>query len=74
MHVEQPLLCRYLLYIWYGEGSKAAASLTWRPYLRRWGIWRALARYFPVQLIRDGPELDPDQKYIFGWDCSAFFC
>lgn len=57
--------CRYLLYIWYGPGKDAAANQTWTPYLRKWSIWKHLADYFPIQLLKTA-NLDPDKRYIFG--------
>ena len=41
--------CRYLWYIIAGPGKKAAAHLSWTPYLRHWSLWKHLAAYFPVR-------------------------
>lgn len=32
--------------------------------MRNWGMWRALARYFPAELVKTA-ELDPQYSYIF---------
>ncbi len=56
---------RYLLYIWYGPGKHAAANMSWPTYLRHWSIWKSLADYFPVRLIKTA-ELDASKRYIFG--------
>lgn len=56
---------RYLLYIWYGPGKNAAANCSWPTYLRHWSIWKHLAVYFPVKLIKT-TDLDPSKRYIFG--------
>ncbi|EIE22510.1 hypothetical protein COCSUDRAFT_83467 [Coccomyxa subellipsoidea C-169] len=59
------LIVLYLLYIWYGPGKKAAANLSWPTWLRHWSIWKHLADYFPVRLIKTA-DLDPSKRYILG--------
>lgn len=39
----------------------------WRvPWFRRLAVWRHMANYFPVRLIRTAP-LSPERNYIFGY-------
>ncbi|KAK9831448.1 hypothetical protein WJX81_006091 [Elliptochloris bilobata] len=60
-----PLILLYLWYIIVGPGKKAAASLSWTPYMRRWSLWKYLAAYFPVR-IHKTVDLDPSKSYVFG--------
>lgn len=54
----------YLCWIIYGPGRSACAKANWKPRLRNWWMWRALAKYFPAELVKT-VDLDPQHSYIF---------
>ncbi|KAK9811809.1 hypothetical protein WJX72_010459 [[Myrmecia] bisecta] len=59
------LVAIYLAWIIKGPGRDAAKNVTWKPYMRRWGFWKYLAKYFSAELIKTA-ELDPSKSYLFG--------
>nr|AYE66856.1 DGAT2B [Lobosphaera incisa]AZI70897.1 acyl-CoA:diacylglycerol acyltransferase 2.1 [Lobosphaera incisa] len=59
------LVAGYLAWIFVGPGRDAAKNVTWRPYMRRWGLWNYLAAYFRAELVKTA-ELDPSKSYLFG--------
>jgi hypothetical protein len=65
LSLSTPMRRRYLIYI-FGPGLKPAHDGSWPTPLKRWGMWRALQRYFNARLHKTA-DLDESKPYIFGF-------
>jgi len=71
MHAASyPIRSIFLVYVVWCWTWDTKASKTGRRFwlaLRHRRFWRHFAAYFPISLRRDGPELDPNKNYLFGY-------
>ncbi|CDZ97886.1 diacylglycerol o-acyltransferase [Phaffia rhodozyma] len=60
-----PLLIPYLIWVFYIDRAPVLGGRPKR-WLRRMGIWKHFANYYPVSLVQEA-SLPLDRKYIFGY-------
>lgn len=59
-----PLLVAYVAFIAYDRGHENGGRP--REWFKRLAVWRGVAAYFPMQMVREA-ELDPSKQYMFGY-------